>query len=201
LGVPFTPFTKGEPLGRIANFTGGNQMSGGRYGNNNEYWRRNDNKPKSFNNKDEEDFELVDTAKAEKTEQQKNSTMSRFARSNRGGFVHRGGYNNSNSSNNNNNNSNNSNRGNYSRGGGNNPTETLRGEPLDDINQPQLKGKQLKYLLQGPKRGKQFKNNRGGLTQAAVNSANNQLANGLNKDSKRRFRGQSFEHVGNVGSI
>ena len=143
--VPFVTFSKWEHLGRIANF--GNFQLGRdqpRYGGMSSKF---DDKRALFGGtapqtvavtQVEDDFELVDTARHE-------TAKSRGPRLNfkRGGNNMRGG-----------------NRNNRRGGGMQRDNTGGRGEAVDP-NQPVLKGKQAKFLLQGTRRGKQW-SKRGG---------------------------------------
>jgi translation initiation factor 3 subunit D len=146
--VPYVTYTKWEKLGKAANF-GGFQL-----GQNQRQFERRDNR---FDDKKvlfggsipqtvavapiDDDFELVDTATRNDSNKNRGPRWN-VKRGGQGGF--RGG------------------RGRGGRGGMQRDAIGTRGEPLQDPNQPALKGKQAKFLLQGARRGKQWSKRGGG---------------------------------------
>jgi len=142
MNVPFVTYSKWERLGRVANFGGfALGQSQQRFGGNSRF----DDKKALFGGTTpqviaaapvEDDYELVDTIS--KNFDSSKSTRGPRWNVRRGGF--RGGVRNT-------------------RGGRMNNQQRdvgARGEPIGDSNQPLLKGKQAKFLLQGSRRGKQW---------------------------------------------
>jgi translation initiation factor 3 subunit D len=156
VNLPFVTFTKWERLGRASNF-GGFQLG---QGNQNRYQtqmtnnRFNDDRKYLFGQgganpslvqapQQDDDFELVDTTSKEVGKQRQGPRFT--VKRGQGGPGGRG------------------NRGGRGRGGFQQRDGSgARGEPMQDLNQPMLKGKQAKFLLQGARRGKQW-NKRGGM--------------------------------------
>ena len=138
--VPFMTFTKWETLGKAANFGNFQLAPQGqqRYAHGSVFSKFDDKRALFGGTAPQavaiapidDDFELVDTTKYE-------ANKNRGPRLNfkRGGNNMRGG------------------RGRGGRAGALQRDPTVRGDPQQDPNQPVLKGKQAKFLLQGARRG------------------------------------------------
>lgn len=159
---PYQPFWKDERVGKVVNFGGyqlgqNTRFTGGGSSNNNAHIARLDSSDKnsffghqaflaasaashhhshhnSSNNNGEEEYELVETLKnLDSNRGQPKWNLNKLGGGGGGG-------------------------GNQAKrsGPGGKVMQTERGEPIADLNQPLLKGKQAKFLMQGVKRGKQW---------------------------------------------